>query len=188
MKRALLLLVLAAACSGEATTPGRTETAAALPADNVMYGVEHAMTAGGVRKAVLFGDSAYVRQSESEIDVMGVRLTFYDENGAKSGDLTSRTGDYNMDSESMVARGNVVLNLVSRNGEPARRIESEELNFDLKGDQIWSDQPTVMRQGASVTRGTSFKSDTRFQNLSIANARTEGGVPPVRRGNGGFSF
>jgi hypothetical protein len=43
----------------------------------------------------------------------------------------------------------------------------------------------VMTRGAQITRGSSFRSDARFETWSVTNARTEGGVP---QGSGGVSF
>lgn len=163
-----------AACSGEATAPPATETAANLQADNILYEFKHNMTTDGVRKALLAGDSAYVRQNDSRVDVVGVRLTFFNDNGTVSGDLSARTGEYDLRSGTMIARGDAVLNTV---GTPSRRVESDELQFDLKGDRIWSDKATVMREGASVLRGSSFRSDTKFRNLTVGNATTTGPAP-----------
>lgn len=190
MNRALLLLCLAAACRPEATAPTATERAPNLPADIIAYDIQHTMTAEGVRRIVLIGDSAYQRQTDPDVDVMGVRLTFYDDQGTKTGDLTSRTGEYNLTSGTMVAHGNVVLNVL---GASPARIESEELHFDLKGDRIWSDKPTIRRQGASILQGNSFRSDTRFQNITVGGARTSGPPPrdlvqPAPGAEGGIRF
>lgn len=175
MRRAILLFALAGACRPDPAAPTATERATNVPADIIAYDIQHTMTAEGVRRVVLFGDSAYQRTGASDVDVMGVRLTFYGDNGAKTGDLTSRRGDYNLTNGTMVARGSVVLNVL---GPSPRKVETEELHFDLKGDRIWSDRPTTMRQGASVLQGSSFRSDTRFENLTVAGARTSG--PPPR--------
>lgn len=184
MRRLCLVLALAA-CGTEATAPPATERSGNLQADQIMYDFQHNMTAAGVRKALLAGDSAYVREGNAQIDVMGVRLTFFAENGSKSGDLTSRTAEYDLRSGSMIARGNAVLNTL---GGVGRKVESEELHFDLKGDRIWSDKPTVMRQGASVVQGTSFRSDTKFQNVSVSSATSSGPPPPgVAPGSGSAS-
>lgn len=190
MKRAILLLGLAVACRPDPAAPTATERATNLPADIIAHGIQHTMTADGVRRVVLMGDSAYQRSGDSDMDVIGVRLTFHGDNGIKTGDLTSKTGEYNPSSGTMVARGNVVLNVL---GEAPRRIESEELHFDIKGDRIWSDKPTTMRQGPSVLQGTSFRSDTRFQNLTVSSARTSGPPPrdlaqPAPSTGGGMRF
>lgn len=171
----LLGATLLAGCREQETTPTATDADLSLPADQVIYGLEHAMTANGIRKAVVHGDTAYVNGQGSQLDVMGVKIDFFDETGRPSGNLTSNTGAYDTQGGTMVARGNVVLITSGPTGK--RRLESEELHFDVNGDRIWSTKPFVLRDGGRITRGASFRSDTRFENLSIDQARTEGGLP-----------
>lgn len=181
-------LALVSACQGEATAPIiRAEEASELPADQIAWDVEHTMTSNGVRKALLHSDTIFYRQAAAPIDLRGVDLTFFDATGAPSGRLTSETGEYDWRAGSMIARGNAVLVLQGQGGK--RTIETEELHFDLEEDRVWSDQPTVMREGSQVVRGASFESDTRFDNVTVQQARTEGGPPPPAAADGsGVSF
>lgn len=174
-----------AACQDGATTPSPAAMLQEMPADQVMFGVEHNMTTQGIRRAVLHGDTAFVHQGGSRIDVVGVRMVFFDENGRQTGTLTSNTGTYQLRAGSMVAHGNAVLRTEGDDGTE-RTIETEELHFDVRGDRLWSEQPTVMREGGRILRGTSFESDGRFQNVTVRRAETDG--EPLNRPGGEITF
>lgn len=176
-------LLAAAACGRDSTVPGTAAAGAALPADQIMVGANHTMTKGGVREAILRSDTAYFRESANEADLVGVKLEFFDEKGAPSGQLTSRTGHYDLRTGAMTATGSVVLDINMEGRQ--RRIETEELHYDLRGDRIWSDKPTTSREGATVYRGSSFTSDARFRNVQVQGASTTGGV---ETGGTGISF
>lgn len=172
---ALLVAALAGlpACEKETTVPTRSDPLAERRVDQVLYDLKHVMTNQGVRKANLHADTAYFRDSDTRVDMKGVRLEFFDEaTGAVSGTLTSREGEYDTRSGAMMARGEAVLLLRGPEGE--RKIESEELNYDLDSDRVWSEKPTVMREGGKTVRGTSFESDTRFQNVTVQAAKVSG--------------
>lgn len=178
-KRALHFLIAAsllAACGQEATVPTRKDTLAELRVDQVLYGTVHVMTNKGVRKANLHADTAYFRDTDSKVDLRGVRLEFFNEQtGAVSGTLTSKTGEYDMRTGSMLAKGSAVLRVQGSEGE--RAIESEELNYEVQSDRVWSTKPTVMREGGRTVRGTSFESDTRFRNVTVQSAKAAGPAP-----------
>jgi LPS export ABC transporter protein LptC len=191
MTRPVLLLIFAAAllgaCTDDSTTPSATASVEELPTDDVIYGIHQVMTKDGIRTGVMDSDTAYLRESGEQLDLRGVHITFYNETGSESGTLTSRTGDYDVSTGAFVARGNAVL--ITR-GEDGRRVESEELHYDVKGDRLWTDKPFVMRQGEQVTRGQSFRSDSKFQNFTVMGASTTGGLPKgaAGAGNSDLSF
>jgi LPS export ABC transporter protein LptC len=177
-KLALLLLTLPLlpACKEETTVPTRKDTLVELNVDQVLYNTLHVVTSKGIRKANLHADTAYVRDADSRVDLRGVRLEFFNEQtGAVSGTLTSRTANYDMRTGAMLARGNAVLTLQGPEGE--RKIESEELNYDVQSDRVWSEKPTVMREGGREMRGDSFESDTQFKNLTVQRAKVSGIKP-----------
>lgn len=191
MKRPALLLILAvtlaSGCSNDATTPSATVRSDQLPPDNVIYGLHHLMTRSGIRSGVMDSDTAYLREAGETFDLRKVHITFYNEIGAQSGTLTSRTGQYNLSTGSFVARGKAVL--VTEGPDP-RRIESEELHYDVPSDQLWTDKAFVMHQGEQVTRGQNFRSDSKFQTFSVTGAHTTGGLPRAEGGTSasGLSF
>lgn len=179
-----VLVVATAACQSSATSPTPDGFSAEMAADQIMYGVEHRMTASGIRRAVLFGDTAYVQQGGGQIDVVGVRMVFYDENGRETGNLTSETGKYQLRAGSMIAEGNVVLR--TQGEETERVLETEQLHFDVNGDRLWSDREVAMREGGRTIRGTSFQSDGQFRNVTIQRAQTSGA--PLNSPDGGITF
>lgn len=172
----LVAIASLAGCQREATTPSAAAADLALPADQVIYGMEHTMTTNGIRKAVVRGDTAYVNDQGRSLDVTGVDIDFFDETGRSSGQLTSRTGVYDTQGGEMIARGNVVLITSGASGK--RRLETEELHFDAAGDRIWSTTSFVLREGGGVTRGKSFRSDTQFKNFTVVGASSSGGTVP----------
>lgn len=175
-------LAASSGCGTESTTPSVVADASQLPADNVILGVEHTMTKNGVRTGVLNSDTAYLHEASREMDLRGVALQFYSDNGTPSGTLTSTSGEYDIGTGAFVARGDVLL--VTRGPEGERRVETEELHYDVEGDRLWSEVPFVMREGGRTTRGTSFRSDAEFRNWSVTGAETSGGLPGAPRDGG----
>lgn len=172
------------ACGQESTSPAAVGETPELPADVVIYNVYHMMTRNGIRSSILDADSAYQREESQALDLMGVRLTFYAENGAETGTLTSRSGTYSLGTGEFAARDSVVLITRTPSGG-TRRIESESLNYNVKNDLLWSDGAFVMREGGRTTRGTSFRSEGHTGAVVVTNAETEGGIPEAQ---GGLSF
>lgn len=175
-KRAVLLgaaLAVLAGCGRETTVPTGKDPLAGRQVDQVLFDLKHVMTNKGVRRADLHADTAYFRDSDTRVDLSGVRLEFFNETtGAVSGTLTSRTGEYDTRTGAMMARGDAVLKLQGPEGE--RIIESEELNYDVEADRVWSSLATVMREGGRTVRGTSFESNTSFTNVTVQSARASG--------------
>lgn len=182
MRRFLVLGLAAAlaACGTQSTTPAPVADGSELPADNIIHGLRHVMTKSGVRTGVLDSDTAYLYEVGRQLDLRGVRLQFFNEAGAQTGTLTSETGEYDIGTGSFVARGNVVL--ITEGAEGTRRLETEELHYDVPQDRLWSDVPFVLTEGGRTTRGTSFRSDARFESWSVTGARTEGGLPETGTG------
>jgi LPS export ABC transporter protein LptC len=178
----MILLGLLAGCQQTSTTPSDV-TNADLPADAVVYGVNHIMTRNGIRTSVLAADSAFNLNGGQTLSLMGVRLTFFSETGAEAGNLTSLTGEYDLGSGRFNAVGDATL--VTAGPRGTRRLQTEVLHYDLKTDDLWTETPFTLTEGGRVTRGSSFRSDGKFQNWTVRNAETQGGLPAEGTG---FSF
>jgi LPS export ABC transporter protein LptC len=159
----LAAIVLAAACNG-ATAPVDDDYMA-LPADQVVYGVEYITTDNGVRRATLKADTALVYNDSALMNLQVVHLELYNDNGTHQATLTSASGELNRNTNKMVARGSVVLVV---HGEQGRTVWTEELHYDPNQKRIWSDVHTRSRdaRGADLT-GDGFTSDDQFTNFRI---------------------
>ena len=114
------------------------------------------------------------RRSHADVtELRNVRLTFFDEKGGKPGTLTSRTGEYDVRTGIMIARGNVVLITHNERGEK-RTVRSEELHYDQRGDRVWSERETIVEEKTRTLVSEGFTSDTRFTNIQGRNSKSTG--------------
>ena len=171
MSRVILLVLLALlyAC-GEATAPPATAEQEEMDADNVVLNVTHLMTTDGVRRALMYADTAFVYDDSAQMHLRKVRLELYDEAGRKTADLTADRGRLNTVTRAMTAIGNVDLTTL----QTSRRIQTEELHFDPQADRIWSDVNTTMREGGTVINGTGFTADSQMRNVQVTGATGRG--------------
>ena len=174
MRNVLWILVLALLAACEPAPVSSAPVAADADASQRTYGMNLKLTEAGVLKADLHGDTAFQRPGNPDVtELRNVRLTFYDAQGKKPGTLTSRTGDYDVRTGIMVARGNVVLVTHNEKGEK-RTIRSEELHYDQRGDRVWSERETFVEEATQTFVSQGFTSDTRFTNIQGTNARSTG--------------
>ncbi len=156
------------ACKGPTEATTSAGDLANIQADLVNFGMVSYLTSKGVRQGRIDADTAYVYNDSSNIELRGLHVIFYAEDGRERATVTADGGELDQVSDRMIARGNVVL--VIR--EDGRKIESPELQYDPDREMIWSDSATVQTMAdGRVTRGTSFKSDLAFNNVTIANPR-----------------
>lgn len=168
----VLLFLGAVACEAPDQSPVIASELQEMEADRVLFSMTHYMTHEGVREGLLEADTAYSWQDSAIISLRNLRLVVYDGTGAERAIVTALRGRLDPGTREMYAEGEVVLTVT----QGGRVVESEELNYDPNSGRIWSDLPTVSREGNSVVEGTGFDSDTEFTNVRIRNARTRGGV------------
>lgn len=167
----VLGLVVLAGCGDKIDPAAASRGFEEIPADQVIVGFKQYMTTAGQDKAIVLGDTAYVYNDSSFVQVKNVDLRMFDEQGKFSAHLTARAGDMNNATNAMIARGNVVL--VTKDGT---RIETEELHYDPQSHRIWSNVHTVQHtaQGGTLS-GSGFDADDKFNNVRVTNARSSGG-------------
>lgn len=166
---------VAAACSEELNTPVADETLQSMESDYVAFGMVSFITANGVREGRVEADTAYVFEDTGLANLHQMEIVFYEEEtGREQATVTGLAGEWNRETNRMVARGEVVLFLTA----DSSTIESQEIYYDPSLGRVWSDSTTVrtMKDG-TVTSGTAFESDMSFENIRIANAR--GGIRRV---------
>jgi LPS export ABC transporter protein LptC len=159
---AALLAMSASACGENADVATVPAHYLEWDADGVVFGMIHRFTQEGLLQAVVHGDTAIEWRDSTVVALRGVDLTVYTEEGVERAHVTSRRGTLDTRTERMSAFGDVVM-IVPGEG---RRLESEELHYDPRGDRIWSDSSFVMTMpGRAPIRGSSFTSDLEFRNF-----------------------
>jgi len=168
-------IALLGACD-ESTAPPTGEYES-LPADQVVMGVDYLFTSEGVRRAQLFSDTAYMFEDSAATHLRGVKLEMYDNEGALTSTLTADRGEYDVDTQKTVARGNVVLVIPDPDG---RTIWTEELHYDPVTKRVWSDVHSrmLMNSGQDMTVER-FTADDQFRNVQTIGASGTGLRIPV---------
>jgi len=161
-------LALVAACQDELGTPVASADIQAIEAESVVFGMVSFITTQGVREGRVQADTAYMFADSAVAKLLGMQITFYHEDGRERATVTSLAGDWDQDTDRMVARGDVVLFVHA----DSSTIESQEIYYDPEDDLIWSDSATVQTlKDGTVTTGSSFESDMSFQNIRITDPR-----------------
>jgi LPS export ABC transporter protein LptC len=160
-----------AACEGVENTTVANEFMQGIDAP-VVFGMTNYITADGVRQARVQADTAFTFADSAKVDLRVMTVDFYDEAGVERATVHGTHGEWDQDTDLMVARGDVELLVHS----DSSIIRSQEIHYDPQTDRIWSDSATsrTMRDG-STTRGSSFESDIEFTNIRILNVRGDAG-------------
>ena len=175
MVRRALTVILAgltlAACEEEVPPVVATEFMESIDAP-VVFGMVSYLTANGVREGRVQADTAFTFADSTKVDLRVMTVTFYDEQGRERATVRGRTGEWNQETDRMVARGDVELFVFT----DSSTLRSQEIFYDPDADRIWSDSATVrtLKNGAE-TRGSAFESDIEFTNVRILNVRGDAG-------------
>ena len=165
---ALAALIGVLPACGERDEPPIAEAEIAnMGADQVMFGIEHYITANGVVRGLLRADTAFMYEDSALVRVRPVNLTLYDEQGEVAGEVTARAGRLDTRTQNMIATGDVVV----ESEERGQRIETEELHFDPQGDRVWSTVATTLHRDGTTLRGTGFTSNTRLTDTRLDEPR-----------------
>lgn len=138
----------------------------------VVFGMVSYITTNGVREGRVQADTAFTSPESSRVDLRDMTVTFFDEQGRDRATVRGRTGEWNQDTDQMVARGDVELFVHT----DSSTLRSQEIHYDPNIDRIWSDSATtrILKNGTE-TRGSAFESDIEFTNVRILNVRGDAG-------------
>ena len=138
----------------------------------VVFGMVSYITINGVREGRVEADTAFTFADSAKVDLRVMRVVFYDESGVERATVEGARGEWNQDTNVMVARGDVELLVFSDSSV----IRSPEIHYDPQSDRIWSDSATsrTMADG-TMTSGSAFESDIEFTNIRILNVRGDAG-------------
>lgn len=128
-----------------------------------MFGVHLFLTDGGIRRAELVADSAYMYDENTRTELRVVHTTFFKQSGEKDAVLTSKRGSYNVRLGNMEARDSVVV--VATDG---RKLTSPHLRYDPARNEIASDSAfTITESNGRVTSGIGFIGDPNLTNVRV---------------------
>jgi LPS export ABC transporter protein LptC len=158
---------LLAGCVDRGITPATTAMAADS-ADQVLERMTTTILADGVRRSVVYADTAYLYQERQVADLRNLTATFFDLQGNQTSVLTAKTGYYRILAGTLAGWGDVVVRATDGSG---RVLRSQHLIFDRALNQIRSDSAFTYESPSGVVTGNSFYADTDFRNVVTRQPR-----------------
>jgi LPS export ABC transporter protein LptC len=182
-KRAWLTAALGlglAACGDTGEPPLVAEDVLQLnqEANQVVFGLTHWVTSEGIRRARVEADTAFFIEDEATVELRMMKVIFFDAAGDTTSVLTAREGEYDWNTQDMVAERDVVV-VIPKDG---RRVETSVLYYNRTEDRIWGDEPTkIWEPDGMVTEGTAFETNSRMDQVEITSPRVvRPGTQPER--------
>jgi LPS export ABC transporter protein LptC len=167
----------AAACSDRQPTVVTKKSELPDSADQMIFGLEHALTTKGVRRAQLHADTAYFYDDNNRIELRRMNTTFFTADGVKNGTMVSDVGTYDVRTQKLDGRGNVKV--VSEDG---RTLASPHLVYDRGSNQITSDTSFQYHTPTSDVRGVGLRTDPQLRSIQVLSRL--GGQSAVSGGRG----
>ena len=140
-------------------------------ADQVLVGMVHYVTQGGLQRARVRADTAYFFSNTQTAELRAVHITFYDARGAETSTMTAREGTYHWRSRDMEGRGNVV---VIRNSDGGK-LRTEALRYSQAKNEVSSDLAFTFDSPSEHLKGVGFTADPDFRNVVTKNLSGTGG-------------
>ena len=165
----LLCSLLLGAC--KTSTPVTATQAVLDSADQVLLGMTHYVTDGGVLRARVRADTAYFFSNTQRAELRNVHVTFYDITGRPTSTLTSKEGTHHWRTGDMEARGNVVV-VRDRDGGTMR---TEVMYYSQMKNEVSSDKAFQFDSPDRHITGDGFTSDPEFKNISAKRPTGRGG-------------
>ena len=153
------------ACSSDSTKPSIGQVVADS-ADQVLFKMSTIDSNDGLRRAIVYAETAFVYQTSQRMDLRRLRVTFFDEQGKQSSTLVANQGLYTITNGSLDARGKVQVQ--STDG---KRLETEHLIYDKALLQVRGDTAFVYTAPTENLVGNAFTSDLEFKNVRVQQPR-----------------
>ena len=177
MRRVMLVwlgCVAIAACRKDATGTVKKVITTADSADQIIWGLKLILTDRGVQRAELLADTGYFFDENTRAELRVVKTNFFDQQGVKSGVLTSKRGTYHTRANVMEARQNVVIL-----GVDGKKLTSPMVRFEQFRNLIVSDSPFVLVDGTRQLEGIGFESDPQMLNVKVRKLSRASGASVI---------
>jgi LPS export ABC transporter protein LptC len=162
---AAVSIVALAACHDAKQPPVATGPNVADSADQVLFQMEFLLSTKGIQRGDLRADTAYVVNDQSRFDLRKAHVVFTTESGAPQGTMEANRGTYNMQTQVLDGRGDVVVKLVD-----GRVLRSPHVIFNQITHMISSDTSYTIVKGADTQQGIGFNSDQTFAHFTCLRA------------------
>lgn len=120
--------------------------------------IDYTDTRDGIRRWTLLADSAERNLSSGVTRIENVFMTFYDEKGVESGNLSAQTGVLQPESKSISVQDQVVVRSVR-----GYVFYSDRLDYSEETRQLTSDAPVRVTSAQLEMTGTGFSWDVDLQ-------------------------
>jgi len=175
------LFLLLAACTSSGIAPPNATSADSLAPDQTMTAMKTYLVRNGIRTSLVEADTAFVNQQSHTADLVGLRITFFDSTSGRTiSVVTSQTGKYDLEKQSLDARGNVVATTTEN-----KILKTEHLVYDKVQDRIHSDTAFTVTGSTENISGTAFEADPGFKSVLVLNPRGREKRAPARRPGAG---
>lgn len=149
-------------CSDHSSSDILTEEEGNDLPDQIITGFGITITDEGVKKTQVLAEEAFVFDKKDEIAARFLNVKFFSSTGEYFSQLWADSGTIDMESNDMVAIGNVVV-LTS----DSLRLETETLSWDEKQEKISTEDSVVFYQEGKTVRGKGLYSDPGLEDVVI---------------------
>jgi hypothetical protein len=150
-----LTLAVLAACNRQPISADRQNGSTPDSAEQVLYNASTVLTANGVRRGDMRGDTVGTFESMTRFRFRPVEVRFSTALGRPLAMLTAASGEYSLATGALVTTGSA--RLVSDTS--GRRIVTQAVLYDVETNQLASDSSFTATFGARKLSGVGFTSD-----------------------------
>ena len=157
-------LAVLAACDGQRGPADRQTKTAADSAEQLLYNASTVLTANGVRRGDMRGDTVATFESMTRFRFGRIEVRFTTPVGRPLAVLTAPFGEYWIATGTLVTAGSVTV--VSDSS--GRRLVTEALRYDVARNQLVSNNSFTATSGTRRLTGVGFTSDPGLFTIKCA--------------------
>ena len=171
---AIAAVATSAGCDGSRISADRQPRTAVDSAEQLMYNGRTIITANGIRRGEVSGDTVGTYDAITRFRFRPVEVRFSTPSGRPLAVGAAPEGEYTLATATLVISGNVTL--VSDTS--GRRITTQAVRYDAVKNQLSSNSSFSVTAGTRTLSGVGFTSDPGLFNVKCA-ARCVGSLAPV---------
>ncbi len=161
------LVWAAGACAEQGVAPAQS-SAASDSADQILEQMTTTIVGDGIRKSLVYADTAYIYSNRQVASLRRLKATFFDEQGNPTAVLTAKRGEYYITRGTLEAWDSV--DVISTDGTN-KHLRSQHLIYDRDRNQVRSDSAFVYESPTGILRGSRFTADPSFRNVTTDQPR-----------------